>query len=102
MLEKISEWGLVKYFGSLINPDFLGKRIDKIMELYNTNTFMSAAKRLLFWAVVIIVIATLIDLTFYWLRPDQKATLKKAKQVILEYKEKLLGTNAQRGRQSRR
>jgi hypothetical protein len=37
MLEKLSEWGLVKYFGSLINPDFLGKRIEKIVELYDNN-----------------------------------------------------------------
>ncbi len=102
MIERISEWGLVKYFGSLINPDFLGKRIEKVLELYNTNTFMQAAKRLIFWAVFIIIVATIIDLTFYWMRQDQKNTLKKAKQVILEYKQRLLGGGTQKGRQSRR
>ena len=64
MLDKMAEWGIVKYIGSLINPQNLGKRIDKIMELYSTNSFMRAAKRLFFWAVVIIVVATIIDLVF--------------------------------------
>ncbi len=102
MFEKISEWGLVKFFGSLVNPDFLGKKIDKVLELYNSNSFMSAAKRLFFWAIFIIILATVIDLTFYWLRQDQKNTLEKAKRVFLEYKNKLLGSSSNKGRQSRR
>jgi hypothetical protein len=63
---------------------------------------MSAAKRMIFWAVFIIVVATIIDLTFYWIRKDQKDTLQKAKLVFLEYKQKLFGSKVQRGRQSRR
>lgn len=102
MLEKMAEWGIVKYFGSLINPDTLGKRIDKILEFYQANSFMAAAKRLFFWAIMIIVIATIIDLTFYWLRPEQKETLIKAKEIILKYKEKWLGNRTSAGRQRKR
>lgn len=102
MLEKMAEWGIVKYFGSLINPDALGKRIDKIIEFYETNSFMAAAKRLFFWAIVIIVVATIIDLTFYWLRPEQKETLEKVKEVILKYKEKWFGGKQTVGRSRKR
>ena len=102
MLDKMAEWGIVKYIGSLINPESLGKRIEKIMELYNTNSFLRAAKRLFFWAVVIIVAATLIDLVFYWIRPEQKVRLMHYKEKFFEYKEKLLGGRAPRGRQNKR
>ncbi len=102
MLDKMAEWGIVKYFGSLINPDTLGKRLNKILELYQNNAFMRAAKRLFLWAVIIILVATIIDLTFYWLRPEQKETIEKVKAFIIEYKEKLLNKNGSRGRQRKR
>jgi hypothetical protein len=102
MLEKMAEWGIVKYIGSLISPENLGKRIEKVMELYNTNSFMRAAKRLFFWAVLIIVLATIIDLTFYWLRPEQKVRLMHYKERFFEIKDRLLGGRTPRGRQSKR
>jgi hypothetical protein len=102
MLEKMAEWGIVKFIGSLISPENLGKRIEKVMELYNTNSFMSAAKRLFFWAIFIIVIATAIDLVFYWLRPEQKVRLMHYKERFFEYKDKWLGSRTARGRQSKR
>ena len=102
MLDKMAEWGLVKFLGSLINPDTLGKRLDKVLEMYNSNSFMQTAKRMFFWAVLIIIVATLIDLTFYWLRPEQKERLEKAKEVLLELKHKYLTSSPQRGRQMRK
>ena len=89
MLEKMAEWGLVKYIGSLINPDNLNRRIAKWMTLYEQNSFMSAAKRLITWAVIIIIAATIIDLTFYWLRPEQKERLEIFKEKFIELKERL-------------
>ena len=102
MLDKMAEWGLVKFFGSLINPTTLGKRLDKVVEMYNSNSFMQTAKRLFFWAVLIIIIATIIDLTFYWLRPEQKERLEKAKELLLEFKHRYLSSRPQRGRQMRK
>ena len=102
MLEKMAEWGIVKYFGSLINPDTLGRRLNKVLELYETNTFKQAAKRLFIWAIIIIIVATIIDLTFYWLRPEQKETIEKVKEFITEQKEKWLHNRQTRGRKSKR
>lgn len=102
MFEKMAEWGIVKYFGSLINPDVLGKRISKIVEMYESNTFMKSAKRLFFWAIVIILIATAIDLTFYWMRPEQKERLLKTKDKLLEYKDRFMNRPHSRGRQNKR
>ena len=102
MFEKMAEWGLVKYFGSLINPDNLNRRIAKWMTLYEQNSFMKAAKRLIIWAVVIIIVATIIDLTFYWLRPEQKERLKIYKEKFTELKERLFDKKPTRGRYPKR
>ena len=78
MIEKITQWNLVKYIGSLINPKNLGKRLDKIMDLYENNTLGDAAKKLFVWIVIIIVLSTIIDQIFYWMRPEQRYRLLKA------------------------
>ena len=102
MLEKMADWGIVKYFGSLINSDNLSRRIAKWVALYDQNTFMRAAKRLIIWAVVIIIVATIIDLVFYWLRPEQKERLKIYKAKFIEYKQRFFDKGPARGRQNKR
>ncbi len=90
MFEKIAEWNIVKYIGSLINPKVLGKQIDKIMNLYETNTLHQAAKRLFIWGIVIIIIGTMIDLAFYWMRPEQQYRIQKYISAAGRYKKILI------------
>ena len=86
MIEKITQWNLVKYIGSLINPTNLDKRIDKIMELYQNNTLGQVAIRLFIWSIVIILVSTIIDQIFYWSRPEQRIRLMKFIEYVKEYK----------------
>ena len=100
MLEEFVQWNLVKYLGSLINPDNLQRRIDKIIQLYETNTFGNAAKSLLIWCLVIILIGTVIDQIFYWARPEQRIRVLKLYATIKKYKKifnNKIKKNKQRG-----
>ena len=90
MIENIMQWDLVKYIGSLLNPNTLSKRLVKIMELYESNKLGLAAKRLFIWVIIIIVVATIIDQVFYWIRPEQRFRLLKALSFLRRYKKILL------------
>lgn len=90
MIENIMQWDIVKYIGSLVNPKTLGKRFDKIMELYESNELGLAAKQLFIWVIIIIIVATIIDQVFYWIRPEQRFRLLKALSFLRKYKKILL------------
>lgn len=76
-MENLQDMGLVKFVARFLGEDTLGKWISKIMYMLNTNTFRQQAGKLLVWAIIIIVLATAIDLAFYWTRPEQKIILTK-------------------------
>lgn len=96
MLDKIANWDLSKFFASLINPKVLGNKIDRVMELYESNTLGDAANRLITWVVIIIVVSIIIDQIFYWVRPEQRYRLLKYISYIRKYKRMLLDKSRQR------
>lgn len=90
MIEKIANWDLSKFFGSLINPKILGKKIDQVMDLYENNALGDAARRLFIWVIVIIVVSIIIDQIFYWIRPEQRYRALKILSHIRKYKRMIL------------
>lgn len=76
-MDNLQEIGLVKFVARFVSEDTLGKWIEKIMYMFNTNTFRQQAGKLLVWAIIIIVLATAIDMAFYWTRPEQKIKLTR-------------------------
>jgi len=86
MFEKIIQWDIVKYIGSLINSKNLSKQLSKVMELYETNTLGQVAKRLFIWSIVIIFISTIVDQIFYWSRPEQRIKVSQFLSHVIKYK----------------
>jgi len=76
-MDNLQNLGLVKFVARFVNEDTLGKWLNKIMYMLNTNTFRQQAGKLLVWAIIIIVLATAIDMAFYWSRPEQKIILTR-------------------------
>lgn len=76
-MDNLYNFGFVKFISRFYTPDRIGKWINKIIEMYNTNSFKSQAGTLLTWAIIIIIIATAIDLTFFWMRAEQQIVLTK-------------------------
>lgn len=76
-MNSLYNFGFVKFISRFYTPDRIGVWINKVIEMYNTNTFKSHASSLLAWAVILIILATAIDLTFFWIRPEQQIILTK-------------------------
>ena len=76
-MDNLQNLGLVKFVARFVNEDTLGKWLSKIMYMLNTNTFRQQAGKLLVWAIIIIVLATAVDMAFYWSRPEQKIILTR-------------------------
>jgi len=66
---------MVRFIARFINEETLGKWIGRIMYMIDTNSFRQQAVKLFVWAIIIIVLATIVDLIFYWSRPEQKIIL---------------------------
>jgi len=76
-LENLQNSGLVRFIGRFINEENLGRWIGRIMYMIDTNSFRQQAVKLFVWAIIIIVLATIVDLIFYWSRPEQKIILMR-------------------------
>lgn len=76
-MDNLHDLGLVKFVSRFINEETLGKWLNKIIYMLNTNSFRQQAGKLLVWAIIIIVLATVIDKIFYWTRPEQKIILTR-------------------------
>lgn len=76
-MENLQNSGLVRFIGRFINEENLGRWIGRIMYMIDTNSFRQQAVKLFVWAIIIIVLATIVDLIFYWSRPEQKIILMR-------------------------
>jgi len=76
-LENLQNSGLVRFVGKFFNEQTLGKWLSKLLYMFNTNSFRQQAGKLLVWAVIIIILATAVDMLFYWTRPEQKILLTR-------------------------
>lgn len=76
-MDNLQNTGLVKFVSGFISEETLGKWLNKILYMLNTNSFRQQAGKLLVWAIIIIVLATIIDKAFYWTRPEQKIILTR-------------------------
>ncbi|MBN2879854.1 MAG: hypothetical protein JXN65_09520 [Clostridia bacterium] len=76
-MENLQNSGLVRFIARFINEETLGKWIGRIMYMIDTNSFRQQAVKLFVWAIIIIVLATIVDLIFYWSRPEQKIILMR-------------------------
>ena len=81
-MENLQNSGLVKFVGSLFNEQVFGKWLSKILYMFNNNTFRQQAGRLLVWAITIIILATAVDMIFYWTRPEQKILITRYAAII--------------------
>lgn len=77
MLESLQDMGFVKFVAKFFSPERVGKWINEIIYMINNNTMRAEAKRLLGWAVIIIISCTIIDWLFYFIKPEQRETFKK-------------------------
>ena len=76
-MDNLQNAALVKFVSKFVNEQTLGKWLSKIMYMLNTNTFRQQAGKLFAWAIIIIVLATIIDKAFYWTRPEQKIIMTR-------------------------
>lgn len=76
-MENLQNSGLVRFVGKFFNEQTLGKWLSKLLYMFNTNSFRQQAGKLLVWAVIIIILATAVDMLFYWTRPEQKILLTR-------------------------
>ncbi len=76
-MDNLQNWGLVKFIGKFINEETLGKWLSKVLYMFNTNSFRQQSVKLLVWAIIIIILATAVDMLFYWTRPEQKILLTR-------------------------
>ena len=76
-MENLQNLGLVKFVSKFVNEETLSKWLSKILYMFNTNSFRQQAGKLLVWGIIIIFIATVIDMLFYWSRPEQKILLTR-------------------------
>lgn len=76
-MENLQNVGLVKLVSRFVNPDSLGVWLNKILYMFNTNSFRQQAGKLFAWAIIIIILATAIDLMFYWTKPEQKTIMMR-------------------------
>lgn len=76
-MENLYSFGFVKLVSKFYSPEKIGVWINKVIHMYETNTFRSQANTLLAWAIIIVIVATAIDLTFYWIKPEQQLILTK-------------------------
>lgn len=74
-MDNLQNTGLVKFVSKFVSEDTLGVWLNKILHMLNTNSFRQQAGKLFAWAVIIIVLATAVDMVFYWTRPEQKVIL---------------------------
>jgi hypothetical protein len=96
MLDNIANWGISKFFASLIDPKILGNNLDRVMKLYKSNTLGQAANRLFTWVIIIIVLSIIIDQIFYWIRPEQRYRALKFLSHIRKFKRMIFDKNRQR------
>ena len=89
--------------GGLISESIKEELKEKYKTL-NNNSFRDQAGKLLAWAIVIIIIATVIDQIFYWTRPEQKVILMRYITNIKERIEKrsVTGKLNRRGQEERK
>lgn len=67
----------VRLVAEFITPEKIGEWISSFMNMLENNTLKQHAGRLLGWAIVIIVLCTIIDWVFYWMKPENKVTLMR-------------------------
>jgi len=103
-VDNLQNAGLVRFVARFINQETLGKWLSKILYMLNNNSFRDQAGKLLAWAIVIIIIATVIDQIFYWTRPEQKVILMRYITNIKERIEKrsVTGKLNRRGQEERK
>ncbi|MEX1377915.1 MAG: hypothetical protein AB1Z23_10670 [Eubacteriales bacterium] len=75
-MDNLQNSGLVKLVARFFSEETLGKWVEKIIYMLNSNSFRQQAGKLFAWAIVIILFATIVDKAFYWTRPEQKLILK--------------------------
>lgn len=76
-MDNLQNTGLVKFVSRFFSEDTIGRWITKIMNMLDTNSFRQQAGKLLAWAIIIIVLATVVDKVFYWTRPEQKIIMTR-------------------------
>ena len=84
-MENLQNSGLVKFVSRFFSEETLGKWLNKILYMLNTNSFRQQAGKLLAWAIIIIVIATIVDKAFYWTRPEQKLVLSRRIAIMQKW-----------------